>query len=93
MLIHDCQYTDEEYRHHIGWGHSPASDALAFANRVAAERVLMFHHDPLHSDEFLDSFFDDVATRWQVLGGLPEQVEFAAERHELMLAARPTQTV
>ena len=92
MLIHDCQYTDEEYQTHIGWGHSPASDALAFANRVAAQRVLLFHHDPLHSDEFLDSFFDDITARWQSLGGVPEQVEFAAERHELMLAAPATQT-
>ena len=54
--------------------------------------MLLFHHDPLHSDEFLDSFFDDITARWQSLGGAPEQVEFAAERHELMLAAPATQT-
>ena len=34
LLIHDCQYTDDEYPHHIGWGHSPLSDALAFADRT-----------------------------------------------------------
>ena len=93
MLIHDCQYTDDEYRSHIGWGHSPMSDALAFANRVAAERVLMFHHDPLHSDEFLDAFGAEVTARWEDLGGAPDQVEFAAERHELALATRAAQTV
>ena len=29
MLIHDCQYTDAEYATHVGWGHSPVSDALS----------------------------------------------------------------
>ncbi len=93
MLIHDCQYTDDEYRSHIGWGHSPMSDALAFANRVAAQRVLMFHHDPLHSDEFLDALGAEAASRWEDLGGVRDQVEFAAERHELALATRAAQTV
>jgi phosphoribosyl 1,2-cyclic phosphodiesterase len=93
MLIHDCQYTDDEYRAHIGWGHSPSSDAIEFANRVGAQQVLMFHHDPLHSDEFLDRFSTDVATRWRELGGLAERVTFAAERHELSLVAAPAQAV
>ena len=34
LLVHDCQYTDEEYREHLGWGHCPVSDALAFGHRV-----------------------------------------------------------
>jgi phosphoribosyl 1,2-cyclic phosphodiesterase len=92
LLIHDCQYTDEEYTSHLGWGHSPLSDALEFAGRTAARRVLLFHHDPLHSDEFLDRFADDVASRWEVLGGRAEQVELAREGHEVGLehaAAEP----
>jgi phosphoribosyl 1,2-cyclic phosphodiesterase len=86
MLIHDCQYTDREYPHHLGWGHSPMSDALEFAHRAAAERVLLFHHDPLHSDDFLDSFAEEIAERWQELEGALDQVELAAERQELSLA-------
>ena len=35
LLIHDCQYTDDEYPAHAGWGHSGVSDALTFARRVA----------------------------------------------------------
>ncbi|HEY5332601.1 MAG TPA: MBL fold metallo-hydrolase, partial [Solirubrobacterales bacterium] len=31
LLIHDGQYSDEEYRAHLGWGHSALSDSLAFA--------------------------------------------------------------
>jgi ribonuclease BN (tRNA processing enzyme) len=85
MLIHDCQYTDAEYPHHLGWGHSPLADALAFGHRVGAQKLLLFHHDPLHSDDFLDSFSGEVCARWEELGGAPAQVELAAERRELMV--------
>jgi phosphoribosyl 1,2-cyclic phosphodiesterase len=83
MLVHDCQYTDREYPQHLGWGHSPMSDALEFGHRAGAKRLLLFHHDPLHSDDFLDSLSGDVAERWRELGGLPEQVELATERREI----------
>jgi phosphoribosyl 1,2-cyclic phosphodiesterase len=89
LLIHDCQYTDEEYRAHLGWGHCPVSDALAFARRVAARRLLLFHHDPLHSDEFLDALGTDCRTRWEESGGDPGLVEIAAERYELEISGEP----
>ena len=89
LLIHDCQYTDDEYPAHLGWGHSPLSDALSFGQRVGAERLLLFHHDPLHSDDFLDTLCGEVAHRWEELGGRPEQVELATERRELEIA-QPT---
>lgn len=82
-LIHDCQYTDEEYPRHLGWGHSPLSDALNFGRRVGARKLLLFHHDPLHSDEFLDGLCGQIAANWQELGGDPKQVELAAERREI----------
>jgi phosphoribosyl 1,2-cyclic phosphodiesterase len=86
LLIHDCQYTDEEYTGHLGWGHCPISDALGFARRVAAKRLLLFHHDPLHSDEALDRIGDEVADRWAELGGHPQSIELATERMELEVA-------
>lgn len=88
MLIHDCQYTDTEYPQHLGWGHSPLSDALAFGHRTGASRLLLFHHDPLHSDDFLDSFCGDIAERWDALGGSAEQVELATERREIAVTPR-----
>jgi phosphoribosyl 1,2-cyclic phosphodiesterase len=90
LLIHDCQYTDQEYPNHLGWGHSPLSDALAFGHRVAAQRLLLFHHDPLHSDDFLDSFCGDVTAGWEQLGGQPEQVELATERREMVVLSPAT---
>jgi len=85
MLIHDSQYTDDEYPEHVGWGHSSLSDALVMGRRAGAERLLLFHHDPLHSDDFLDALSGEATARWQDLGGRPDQVELATERREFEL--------
>jgi phosphoribosyl 1,2-cyclic phosphodiesterase len=89
MLIHDCQYTDEEYPRHLGWGHSPMADALEFGHRTAAGRLLLFHHDPLHTDAFLDTFGGEVGERWTALGGNAEHVELATERREIEISTIP----
>ncbi len=54
LLIHDSQYTDEEYRERIGWGHSSYSHLLGFAAMTRVRRLMTFHHDPAHSDDALD---------------------------------------
>jgi phosphoribosyl 1,2-cyclic phosphodiesterase len=54
LLVHDAQYTDEEYRQRVGWGHSSVGDAVSFATRAAVERLVLFHHDPEHDDPWLD---------------------------------------
>ena len=54
-LVHDSQYTDEEYTSRRGWGHSSLSDTLAFAQRSQPENLLLFHHDPSHDDARLES--------------------------------------
>ena len=87
LLIHDCQYTDEEYPDHVGWGHSRLSDTLTFARRVEARRLLCFHHDPLHSDAFLDGFGETARERWAELGGAEGAVEMAAEAQQLQISA------
>jgi phosphoribosyl 1,2-cyclic phosphodiesterase len=87
LLLHDCQYTNDEYPDHVGWGHSPLADTLTFANRVGPERVMLFHHDPLHSDDFLDAFHSSAIRAWRALGGRPAQIELASERRELEVEA------
>jgi phosphoribosyl 1,2-cyclic phosphodiesterase len=87
LLIHDCQYTDEEYPEHVGWGHSGMSDALTFASRAEARRVLLFHHDPLHTDGFLDRLGESARRRWAELGGDPALVELGMEGGELEIRA------
>ncbi len=57
VLIHDAQYTDEEYPSHIGWGHSAISHALAFAELAEVGCLMPFHHDPDHEDQSLDALY------------------------------------
>lgn len=83
LLVHDCQYADDEYDEHCGWGHSRLADALTFAQRVGARRTLLFHHDPLHSDDFLDAFFATAGERWAALGGDPAALEMGVEGREI----------
>ncbi len=54
ILIHDAQYTAEEYTSHVGWGHSSLQHALAFATDARVEVLVTFHHDPTHNDAHLD---------------------------------------
>jgi phosphoribosyl 1,2-cyclic phosphodiesterase len=86
LLLHDCQYSDSEYASHIGWGHSRLTDTLTFAQRVEAERLMLFHHDPMHTDDFLDRFLVDAGQRWAGLGRGPADLTLAVERDELEVA-------
>ncbi len=55
LLIQDAQYTPEEYDpHRVGWGHSTYLDALHVAQQANAKRLVLFHHDPSHTDAEVD---------------------------------------
>lgn len=54
ILIHDAQYFEEEYADRIGWGHSSVADAVGYAEALGARRLLLFHHEPAHTDESLE---------------------------------------
>jgi hypothetical protein len=49
---------------------------------------MLFHHDPLHNDGFLDRFLASAVDRWDGLGGGVGRIELAAEQREL--AVGPT---
>ena len=91
LLVHDGQYADAEYPDHVGWGHSALSHSLAFARRTAARRTVLFHHDPLHSDDFLDRHGARARADWADLGGAPGAVELGVERATYELGARAPQ--
>jgi phosphoribosyl 1,2-cyclic phosphodiesterase len=88
LLLHDCQYTDVEYPYYVGWGHSSVGDALRFVRRAEARRVVLFHHDPLHSDDDLDNLQGAAIETFAELGGAPEAIELAVELEELEVGAR-----
>ena len=65
-LIHDCQYTPREYEHRVGFGHSSTEHVATFAGRAGVERLVLFHHDPMHTDDQLEAMRERVLERWQV---------------------------
>jgi ribonuclease BN (tRNA processing enzyme) len=54
LLIHDAQYTEDEYAERIGWGHSTVGHAFDFAGQAQVRHLVPFHHDPNHNDAMLD---------------------------------------
>lgn len=61
LLIHDAQFTDEEYKRSVGWGHSSYSHVLSFADMTGASKLALFHHDPAHSDDDIDKMYAEYA--------------------------------
>lgn len=54
LLILDSQYFDGEYKKRRGWGHSPLSYSVRLALQSGAKQLVLFHHDPSHSDARLE---------------------------------------
>jgi len=76
VLLHDAQYTQAEYDERLGWGHSSTEDVVTFARRAGARRLVLFHHDPLHTDEQLER----ILARANELGPVGDgEVELARE--------------
>ena len=54
VLIHDAQYTREEFADKYYWGHCTVEYALFVAQEAGAKRLVMYHHDPSRTDDQLD---------------------------------------
>lgn len=54
LVIHDAQYTEEEFLAKSYWGHSTIAYAVHVASEAGAKQLAMFHHDPLHVDDDVD---------------------------------------
>jgi ribonuclease BN (tRNA processing enzyme) len=61
LLIHDAQYSVEKYREHVGWGHSAITHAVALADQAEARHLVLFHHDPMHTDGVIDRLAAEAA--------------------------------
>ena len=53
LLIHDAQHTPGEYAIYRGRGHSSWSEAASIARDAGVKRLVLFHHDPQHTDEVI----------------------------------------
>lgn len=82
LLIHDAQYTTEDYMNSFvpkqGYGHSTFDMAIECQNQVNAEKLIFFHFDPGYDDEKLDS----ISEHYKGLGG---KAELAYEGLEINL--------
>ena len=69
VLLHDAQYSDDEYEHHVGWGHSAIGHVIAFAQKAQVQNLVLFHHDPYHHDGELEALVATARGIWGEGGG------------------------
>lgn len=77
LLIHDAMYTPAELEQHRGWGHSTSDEAVALALAAGARRLVLFHHEPEHGDDTIDS----------LVAGAQRQVRGASKPLEVLAAS------
>ena len=82
VLLHDAQYGDDEYDHHVGWGHSAIAHVVSFARKADVGRLVLFHHDPYHTDEELERLLAEARALWTT-----DRVCSAWESMEIVLGA------
>ncbi|MDH4318709.1 MAG: MBL fold metallo-hydrolase [Desulfobulbaceae bacterium] len=77
LLVHDAQYTKEEYeKGKVGWGHSAIEDAIATGKAAKVKKLALFHHDPDRSDPLMD----ELAALYSTQGGATSpEIFFARE--------------
>ena len=77
-LIHDAMYPDQIIQARAGWGHSTPRQAVDLAHEANCRHLILFHHEPEHSDDALDRLLAD--TRKYAAGVAPRlKIEAAAE--------------
>jgi phosphoribosyl 1,2-cyclic phosphodiesterase len=54
LLIHDSQYTTDEFAGRADFGHSSIDYTIGLAREAGARRLALFHHDPRRTDDQLD---------------------------------------
>jgi phosphoribosyl 1,2-cyclic phosphodiesterase len=84
VLLHDAQYRDDEYGDHIGWGHSSIAKAMEFAHKSDVDKVVLFHHDPYHTDDELEELLREARGKWP---GMEQRVCLAYEGMTIDLGA------
>jgi DNA-binding response OmpR family regulator len=55
IVIHEAQYTPEEYPGKMRWGHSSVANAAVLMKLAGVQRWIITHHDPSHDDSFLET--------------------------------------
>lgn len=53
LLIHDAQYTKDEFSKFLGWGHSNMEAVIQMGKAAGVRQLVLTHHDPGKSDQVL----------------------------------------
>jgi phosphoribosyl 1,2-cyclic phosphodiesterase len=80
LLIHDSQYTTDEFAMKFNWGHCTVDYAAWFATKARAKRLALFHHDPSRTDDQIDQIAECAIRVGQLAG-----VEVFTAREGLVL--------
>lgn len=59
LLIHDAEYTEEEYKKTRGWGHSLYKDALRLALEAGVKKLGLFHHNQERFDAAVEAMIGE----------------------------------
>ena len=78
VVIHDAQYTPEEYPSKKNWGHSTYSYVTKIAAAAKVKRLFLTHHDPSHDDAAL-SRMEEQSQAIALAAGSPMKVSVAWE--------------
>jgi diguanylate cyclase (GGDEF)-like protein len=70
LVIHDAQYTQEEYTNRLGWGHATIEYATDVALAAGVKRLALFHHDPGHDDPVMSRLEAQAQARVTAGGGV-----------------------
>lgn len=54
LIIYDSMFTPDEYKKRKGWGHSTYLEGIKIAKAANVKQLHLFHHNPDHSDRFMD---------------------------------------
>ena len=64
LVIYDATYTDEEYKTHVGWGHSSWQEGVRLCRQAGAKRLALFHHDVAHNDATMKTIEAAAKKEW-----------------------------
>jgi len=70
ILIYDCTYTDAEFAHYRGYGHSTWQEGVRICESAGVKKLVIFHHRPGRDDEELRQLEAEAKSRFSgaVLG-------------------------
>ena len=81
ILIYDTQYLPEEYEaHKRGWGHSHWREAINIVMESGARQLMLFHHDPEHTDVCLDNVVKEARNYYPHVRAAAEGMQIEVKR-------------